>query len=47
MLKLTQSEAREVLYIETELCDGGDLYDKVIATNGMGLPEDEARRIFH
>ena len=47
MLKLTKSEAREVLYIETELCDGGDLFDKLIATDGKGLPEDEARRIFH
>jgi serine/threonine protein kinase len=47
MLRLANEDAREVLFIESPLCEGGDLFTKVKATDGIGLPEAEAREIFH
>ena len=46
MLKYPNEEPVNVKFIETELYEGGDLYDLVDA-NKNGLEENLARLIFH
>ena len=43
-LRLDGFESREVFFIETELCTGGELFDKIVNEGPIG--ENDARKMF-